>query len=215
LSPRSPITITNFGQHQLIRTNPLTPITKTTMAFRFAARRVALARPAVPARAFHSTPRAFVKTGDAVPDLDVLVENSPGNKVNLADEFAKVTNGLIIGVPAAFSPACSASHIPSYINHPKLKEQGAVFVVSVNDPFVMKAWGDQLDPAGETGIRFLGDPAGEFTKSLEVDFDSKAIFGNDRSKRYTLVIENGKVKEAHVEPDNIGTKVSLADKVLG
>ncbi|WYZ34213.1 hypothetical protein EsH8_I_000489 [Colletotrichum jinshuiense] len=185
------------------------------MAFRAAARRVALARPAVPARAFHSTPGAFVKAGDAVPDLPVLVENSPGNKVNLADEFAKVNNGLIIGVPAAFSPACSASHIPSYINHPKLKDQGAVFVVSVNDPFVMKAWGDQLDPAGQTGIRFLGDPTAEFTKQLEVDFDGSAIFGGDRSKRYALVIEDGKVKSAHVEPDNIGTKVSLADTVLG
>ncbi|EXF76347.1 IBR domain-containing protein [Colletotrichum fioriniae PJ7] len=181
------------------------------MAFRFAARRLALTRPAVPARAFHSTPAAFVKVGDAVPEVD-LVENSPGNKVNLAEEFGKVTNGLIIGVPAAFSPACSASHIPSYINHPKLKEAGPVFVVSVNDPFVMKAWGDQLDPAAQTGIRFLGDPSGEFTRAFDVDFDSKAIFGNDRSKRYTLVIENGKVKEAHVEPDNIGTAVSLADK---
>ncbi|KXH39518.1 IBR domain-containing protein [Colletotrichum nymphaeae SA-01] len=176
------------------------------MAFRFAARRLALTRPAVPARAFHSTPAAFVKVGDAVPEVD-LVENSPGNKVNLAEEFGKVTNGLIIGVPAAFSPACSASHIPSYINHPKLKEAGPVFVVSVNDPFVMKAWGDQLDPAAQTGIRFLGDPSGEFTRAFDVDFDSKAIFGNDRSKRYTLVIENGKVKEAHVEPDNIGTAV--------
>ncbi|UQC80887.1 IBR domain-containing protein [Colletotrichum lupini] len=174
------------------------------MAFRFAARRLALTRSAVPARAFHSTPAAFVKVGDAVPEVD-LVENSPGNKVNLAEEFGKVTNGLIIGVPAAFSPACSASHIPSYINHPKLKEAGPVFVVSVNDPFVMKAWGDQLDPAAQTGIRFLGDPSGEFTRAFDVDFDSKAIFGNDRSKRYTLVIENGKVKEAHVEPDNIGT----------
>ncbi|OHF04500.1 IBR domain-containing protein [Colletotrichum orchidophilum] len=183
------------------------------MAFRFAARRLSLARPAVPARAFHSTPAAFVKVGDAVPEVD-LVESSPGNKVNLAEEFSKVTNGLIIGVPAAFSPACSASHIPSYINHPKLKEAGSVFVVSVNDPFVMKAWGDQLDPAAQTGIRFLGDPSGEFTRAFDVDFDSKAIFGNDRSKRYTLVIENGKVKEAHVEPDNIGTAVSLADKVL-
>ncbi|KAI3539274.1 IBR domain-containing protein [Colletotrichum filicis] len=183
------------------------------MAFRFAARRLALTRSAVPARAFHSTPAAFVKVGDAVPEVD-LVENSPGNKVNLAEEFGKVTNGLIIGVPAAFSPACSASHIPSYINHPKLKEAGPVFVVSVNDPFVMKAWGDQLDPAAQTGIRFLGDPSGEFTRAFDVDFDSKAIFGNDRSKRYTLVIENGKVKEAHVEPDNIGTAVSLADKVL-
>ncbi|KAL0939571.1 TSA family protein [Colletotrichum truncatum] len=186
------------------------------MAFRAAARRVALARPAAPAaRAFHSTPRAFVKVGDVVPDVPVLVENSPGNKISLSEEFSKVKNGLIIGVPAAFSPACSASHIPSYINHPKLKEAGAVFVVSVNDPFVMKAWGEQLDPANETGIRFLGDPTAEFTKLLDLDFDSTAIFGNTRGKRYTLVIEDGKVKEAHVEPDNIGTKVSLADKVLG
>ncbi|CRK37566.1 hypothetical protein BN1708_020286, partial [Verticillium longisporum] len=70
-----------------------------------------------------------------IPDLNVLVEDSPANKVNLADEF-KSANGLIIGVPAAFSGTCSASHVPSYINHPKLKEAGSVFVVSVNDPFV-------------------------------------------------------------------------------
>ncbi|KAF9873500.1 IBR domain-containing protein [Colletotrichum karsti] len=184
------------------------------MAFRAAARRVALARPAAPAaRAFSSTPRAFVKVGDSVPDAPYLVENSPGNKVNLAEEFAKVKTGIIIGVPAAFSPACSATHVPSYINHPKLKEAGPVFVVSVNDPFVMKAWGEQLDPAHDSGIRFLGDPAAEFTKTLDVHFEeSVPIFGNLRGKRYTLVIEDGKVKEAHVEPDNIGTKVSLADK---
>ncbi|TEA12086.1 Peroxiredoxin-5 [Colletotrichum sidae] len=186
------------------------------MAFRAATRRLALARPAAPmARAFSSTPRASVKVGDVIPDTPVFVEGSPGNKVNLHEEFSKVKNGLIIGVPAAFSPACSATHVPSYINHPKLKEAGAVFVVSVNDPFVMKAWGEQLDPAGETGIRFLGDPAAEFTKLFDLDFESAQIFGNTRSKRYTLVIEDGKVKKAHVEPDNIGTSVSLADKVLG
>lgn len=55
-------------------------------------------------------------------------------------------------------------------------------------------------------IRFLGDPTAEFTKQLELDFDSVAIFGDTRGKRYTLVVEDGKVKEAHVEPDNIGTK---------
>ncbi|KAF6804464.1 Peroxiredoxin-5, mitochondrial [Colletotrichum sojae] len=184
------------------------------MAFRAAARKVALARPAAASRAFHSTPRAFVKVGDAIPDVPVLVENSPGNKVSLAEEFSKVKKGIIIGVPAAFSPACSATHVPGYINHPKLKEAGSVFVVSVNDPFVMKAWGDQLDPANETGIRFLGDPTAEFTKLLDLTFDSVPIFGDTRGKRYALVVEDGKVKEAHVEPDNIGTKVSLAENVL-
>jgi alkyl hydroperoxide reductase subunit AhpC len=122
------------------------------MAFRAVFRRAAVARPA--ARSFHSTPRAFVKVGDEVPNLEVLVENSPGNKVNLAEEFKK-GNGLIIGVPAAFSGACSATHIPSFMNHPKLKDVGQVFVVSVNDAFVMKAWQEQLDPANQTGVSQL------------------------------------------------------------
>jgi len=105
---------------------------------------------------FHSsTRRAFVKVGDAIPSVE-LVEKSPGNKVNLKDEIKG--RALIIGVPAAFSPACSNSHIPGYINHPKLKDAGDVFVVAVNDPFVTKAWGDQLDPTGKSGdrtIRFI------------------------------------------------------------
>jgi hypothetical protein len=53
-------------------------------------------------------------------------------------------------------------------------------------------------------IRFLGDPSGEFTKALDLSFESSAIFGNDRSKRYVLLVEDGKVKEAFVEPDNTG-----------
>ena len=53
-------------------------------------------------------------------------------------------------------------------------------------------------------IRFLGDPSGQFTKDLDLTFESSAVFGNDRSKRYALVVEDGKVKSAHVEPDNTG-----------
>lgn len=106
------------------------------MSFRAPLRRIALARPAaMAARGFHSTPRASVRVGQDIPSLDVLLEDSPGNKVNLAEEFESA-NGYIIGVPAAFSGTCSSKHIPSYINHPKLKEAGQVFVVSVNDPFV-------------------------------------------------------------------------------
>jgi peroxiredoxin len=105
------------------------------MALRTSFRRVApLARPAF-ARSFHSTPRALVKVGDEIPDLEVLHEDTPGTKVNLAEEF-KTANGYIVGVPAAFSGTCSSSHVPSYINSPKLKDAGKVFVVSVNDVFV-------------------------------------------------------------------------------
>lgn len=104
------------------------------MAFRLPLRRLALARPATVARGFHSTPRVLVKVGDEVPSLE-LFEKSAATKINLADEFKK-GDGYIVGVPAAFSGTCSATHIPSYINHPNLKSAGQVFVVAVNDPFV-------------------------------------------------------------------------------
>ncbi|CAD0055793.1 unnamed protein product [Aureobasidium pullulans] len=107
--------------------------------------------------------------------------------------------GLIIGVPAAFSPSCSESHIPGYINYKNLKDAGDVFVVSVNDPFVMKAWAHDLDADKKSGIRFLADPDCSFTKALDLDFDATPF----------------SVKEAHVEPDNTGMSVSVVDKVLG
>ncbi|KAM0704928.1 hypothetical protein Q7P35_007715 [Cladosporium inversicolor] len=164
------------------------------------------------ARGFQSTARASVQVGDAIPNIE-LVETSPGNKVNIAKELQG--KGVIVGVPAAFSPACSSSHVPGYINHPALKNAGKVFVVSVNDPFVMGAWGTTLDPTGKSGIRFLADPHSELTSALDLSFDGAAIFGNARSKRYALVVENGKVTKAFVEPDNTGLDVSAAEKVLG
>ena len=85
---------------------------------------------------FHTTRPAFIKVGDPLPALDVLMEGSPGNKVNLADEASRRNSMILIGVPAAFSPACSAKHIPSFIQHPRTKEFDTVAVISVNDVFV-------------------------------------------------------------------------------
>ncbi|CAF9917663.1 MAG: hypothetical protein HETSPECPRED_003556 [Heterodermia speciosa] len=166
----------------------------------------------VRSRTFRTTSPALVAVNDPVPDLD-LVEDSPGNKVNLSKELAQ-GQGLIIGVPAAFSPSCSANHLPGYINHPKLKDAGRVFVVSVNDPFVMKAWSSTLDPAGQSGIRFLGDPSAAFNSALDLLFDSAAIFGNNRSKRYALLTQDGKITKLAIEPDNTGVDVSKADNLL-
>lgn len=181
----------------------------------FATRRFASAAPRAigAARSFKSSARFNVAVGDSIPSVE-LVESSPGNKVDLAKEL-KTGKGVVVGVPAAFSPACSSSHVPGYVNHPALKNAGKVFVVSVNDPFVMGAWATALDPTGSSGIRFLADPHGALTSALDLSFDSAAIFGNARSKRYALVVEDGKVVQAHVEPDNTGLNVSAAEKVLG
>ncbi|KAK4131490.1 Redoxin-domain-containing protein [Trichocladium antarcticum] len=167
------------------------------------------------ARGFHGTARAPIKVGDALPDTDALMEHTPGTRVNLAETAQTVNRMLVIGVPAAFSPGCSTRHVPGYINHPGREGFEEVVVVGVNDVFVMKAWGETLDPAGDVGIRFLADPTGQFTKMLDMAFDGSAIFGGDRSKRYTIVVEQGKVKSVAVEPDNTGLDVSLAEKVLG
>ncbi|RKU39934.1 hypothetical protein DL546_000138 [Coniochaeta pulveracea] len=182
---------------------------------RLAARPSPVVRASIPRRAFHPSPATFIKVGDVLPDMDVLQEGNPGNKVNLAHEVNVNGDAIIIGVPAAFSPSCSATHVPGYIQHPKTKDFPLVAVVSVNDVFVMKAWGEQMDPAGQAGFRFLADPAGEFTKAIDMDFENKPIFGGDRSKRYTLVIKDGKVASVNVEPDNTGVQVSVAEKVLG
>lgn len=79
----------------------------------------------------------------------------------------------------------------------------------------MNAWGKSLDADKKSGIRFLGDPKGEFTRALDLEFPAAPLLGTNRSKRYAAVVENGKIKSINVEPDNIGTEVSTADKVLG
>jgi len=155
----------------------------------------------------------MVKVGDSIPSVE-LTEGNPGGKVNLATELAS-GSGIIIGVPAAFSPTCSDSHIPGYVAHPKLSSAGKVFVVSVNDAFVMNAWGKSLDADKKSGIRFLGDAGGDFTRAWDLEFPAAPMLGTNRSKRYAIRVEDGKVKSVHVEPDNIGADVSTADKILG
>jgi len=79
----------------------------------------------------------------------------------------------------------------------------------------MNAWAKSLDKDSSSGIRFLGDPSGAFTRALDVEFEAAPLLGTNRSKRYAIVVENEKVKSVDIEPDNIGVSVSAADKVLG
>lgn len=82
--------------------------------------------------------------------------------------------------------------------------------MSVNDPFVMSAWGKEHNAAGK--VRMLADPSANFTKLLELDVDLPPL-GGIRSKRYSMIIENGVVKTLNVEPDGTGLSCSLADKI--
>ncbi|EAZ63834.1 putative thioredoxin peroxidase [Scheffersomyces stipitis CBS 6054] len=158
-----------------------------------------------------------ISVGAKIPST-IVYENSPGNQVNLAEEVAE-GKSIIIGVPGAFSPACSSSHVPGFIKRLRgFNEKGfqKFFVVAVNDAFVTKAWGDALLGSTVAGaqIKFLADPSGAFTKDLDLLFDATKFFGNERSRRYALIVEDGTVTKTFVEPDNTSVVVSDSANVL-
>ena len=156
---------------------------------------------------------APVAVGDQVPAV-TLFEDSPGGKVELASLCAgkKV---LIVSVPGAFTPGCSKTHLPGYVaaaEDMKAKGVEEILCVSVNDPFVMEAWGKDQGATGK--VRMLADTCGDLTKALELELDLSAVLGSVRSKRFSMLVEDGKVSKLNVEPDGTGLTCSLADKII-
>jgi 2-Cys peroxiredoxin 5 len=146
--------------------------------------------------------------GSRIPAI-TLTENTPGNKVDAA-ELCAGKRVIIFGVPGAFTPGCSKSHLPGYIEAAAaLKAKGVdeLVCVSVNDAFVMAAWGEAHGAAGK--VRLLADAGADLTRALGMDFNV-APLGGVRSKRYSMLVENGEIKELNVEPDNTGLSCSLA-----
>ncbi|XP_011499904.1 PREDICTED: peroxiredoxin-5, mitochondrial [Ceratosolen solmsi marchali] len=163
-------------------------------------------------RSFRTTFKTMtISIGDRLPEVD-LYEDTPANKINLAK--ASIGKKLIIfGVPGAFTPGCSKTHLPGYIKKAEeFKSNGynEIFCVAVNDPFVMSAWGKQTNVDGK--VRMLADPACKFTDALELSVNLD-VLGGKRSKRYSMVVEDGKVIDLNVEPDNTGLSCSLADNI--
>lgn len=91
---------------------------------------------------------------------------------------------------------------------------GPVYVVSVNDAFVMNAWQESLDPGKASGVRFLADPEGKFVNELDLLFDATGLLGNKRAQRFAIVVKDGKVAKFDVEPDPTQVTVTSADKLL-
>merc|ERR1711956_88558 len=109
-----------------------------------------------------------IQAGDAIPSVD-LFEGAPNNKVNLADA-CKDGKFIIFGVPGAFTPGCSKTHLPGYVSQAEdLKGKGykQIFCVSVNDPFVMAAWGENHNASGN--VTMLADTCGDFTKAVDLE----------------------------------------------
>ncbi|KAM9788856.1 peroxiredoxin-5, mitochondrial [Neosynchiropus ocellatus] len=157
-----------------------------------------------------------IQVGESLPAQKVY-EGDPNNSV-MMDQLFKGKKGVLFAVPGAFTPGCSKTHLPGFVQQAQdLRSKGVeeVACVSVNDAFVMAAWGKEQGAEGK--VRMLADPTGAFTKAVDLLLDSDeivAVLGNKRSKRYAMVVEDGVVTKIKVEPDGTGLTCSLASSIL-
>jgi peroxiredoxin 5 len=153
-----------------------------------------------------------VQPGDRLPSA-TLHEGTPKNEVKTEELFGS-GKALIFGVPGAFTPGCSKTHLPGYIaDRDAFAAKGisTIACVSVNDAYVMDAWGKAAGADGK--VRMLADPRAEFTRALGLEVEAAGL-GGTRSKRYAMVLEDGKITHLEVEPDGFGLSCSLAAPLL-
>lgn len=136
-----------------------------------------------------------IKQGDALPEVSMVQMGAEGpESVSLADKL-KGRKVVVFAVPGAYTPTCHSAHVPSFI---RTKDQfdakgvDEIICVSVNDPFVLKAWGEATG-ATEAGITMLSDATSEFTTGIGMNFDAPPAGLMARSKRYAMLVEDGTV----------------------
>ncbi len=155
-----------------------------------------------------------ISVGDRLPDIQLVKATEDGPQpVQSGDYFAGKTVALF-SVPGAYTPTCSARHLPGYVEKAgELKAKGVdeIACTAVNDAFVMGAW-QQANQAGD--ITMLADGNGEFAQAAGLTQDSSAFGMGKRGQRYSMIVEDGVVKELNIEEAG-DFKVSSADHMLG
>ncbi len=155
-----------------------------------------------------------IKAGDKIPGCTLKTMGEKGPVDISTDEIFAGKKVLLFAVPGAFTPGCSMTHLPGYVvNADKIKARGVDTIVcmSVNDAFVMGAWG-KAQNAEE--LLMLADGNGDFTKALGLELDGRGFGLGTRSQRFAMIVENGTVTHLNVEPGP-GVDVSSADTMMG
>ena len=156
-----------------------------------------------------------IKENDKVPNSEIFVlEGGEPTKKNI-EEFLKQKKVIIFGLPGAYTSVCSAKHLPGYVNmHQKYKDKGIdqIICMSVNDPFVMNAWGKEHNVGDK--IIMMGDPFLKFTKAIGAEVDKSGRGLGVRSNRYTMFVNDMKVEKLEEEKDAGSCEMSAAENFL-
>ena len=155
-----------------------------------------------------------LNVGDKVPTATVFHMTESGASGVSTDELFANKKVVMFAVPGAFTPTCSAAHLPGFVvNADAIKAKGvdAIVRMSVNDPFVMAAWGKSQNA---NAIQMVADPGAELTKAMGLDIDLSAPGLGVRSKRFAAVVDNGVVTDLAVEAAPAEHTVSSAESVL-
>ena len=151
-----------------------------------------------------------IKEGDRLPDAKVFIIDKQHKEIPTSEILNK-DKVILFGVPGAFTPTCSNQHLPSFLQSAeklKNKDIKKVFCISINDPYVMEAWGKSYNLKNE--LTLLADVKGNFTKSIGAEFNWRDWA--TRSKRYTMLIDEGVVKKLVVEEGKC--ELTSAEKFL-
>lgn len=157
----------------------------------------------------------MIKVGDKLPAFTFLTPTADGGRTEITtDDVFAGKKVILVAVPGAFTPTCSKTHVPGFIQKfEEIRAKGidAIAVTAVNDAYVLGAWRDALG-AGDK-IVFLADGAAAFAKEIGLNLDPSPSMGV-RSKRYAAIVENGVVRELQVEEKSSEATCSAAPSIL-
>jgi peroxiredoxin len=156
-----------------------------------------------------------IKVGERIPSVTLMHMTEKGPAPVTTEELFGKKKVVLFALPGAYTPTCSARHLPGYVEHAgdfSKKGVDAIVCLSVNDAFVMNAWGKDQNASGK--VHMVADGNAEFTKKVGLEMDASKFGMGLRSQRYAAVIEDMVVKKLEVEEPG-AFKVSSADHILG
>lgn len=140
-----------------------------------------------------------IEVGERLPDVPLTIASTDGPKPTTSREYFAGKRVALFAVPGAFTPTCSARHLPSYVDKAQdLKDKGIAEIacISVNDPFVMNAWGER---DGSKDITMIADGNGAFAKAVGLEMDGSKFGMGTRSQRYSMIVDDGVVEQLNIE----------------